>query len=295
MMDMRAALDAHLKSGATTVCRAWAVTRADGVTLGFTDHDCDLVIEGVTYRAGTGLTARSLMQSTGLSVDNSEALGALSSDAVREADIEAGRYDGAEVTSWLVNWAKPEQRVLQFRGTLGEIRRAGGAFEAELRGLTEDLNQPLGRVYQKPCSAVLGDGTCRFDLNTVGYVTDIACESVAEGQRFTWAALEGFGPNWFTGGRLLVLTGAASGLWAPIRSDEEVAGQRRLTLWQPIRAAIGPGDLVRLTAGCDKRMSTCRLKFDNLVNYQGFPDIPGEDWLVAVPKRAGQNTGGSRR
>lgn len=295
MMDMRAALDAHLKSGATTVCRAWAVTRTDGVTLGFTDHDCDLVIEGVTYRAGTGLTARSLMQSTGLSVDNSEALGALSSDAVREADIEAGRYDGAEVTSWLVNWAKPEQRVLQFRGTLGEIRRAGGAFEAELRGLTEDLNQPLGRVYQRPCSAVLGDGTCRFDLNTVGYVTDIACESVAEGQRFTWAALEGFGPDWFTGGRLLVLTGAASGLWAPIRSDEDVAGQRRLTLWQPIRAAIGPGDLVRLTAGCDKRMSTCRLKFDNLVNYQGFPDIPGEDWLVAVPKRAGQNTGGSRR
>ncbi len=295
MMDMRAALDAHLKSGATTVCRAWAVNRADGVTLGFTDHDCDLVIEGVTYRAGTGLTARSLMQSTGLSVDNSEALGALSSDAVREADIEAGRYDGAEVTSWLVNWAQPEQRLLQFRGTLGEIRRAGGAFEAELRGLTEELNQPLGRVYQKPCSAVLGDTNCRFDLSTVGYATDIACETVAEGQRFTWAALEGFGPDWFTGGRLLVLSGAASGLWAPIRSDEEVAGQRRLTLWQPIRAAIFPGDLVRLTAGCDKRMSTCRLKFDNLANYQGFPDIPGEDWLVAVPKRAGQNTGGSRR
>ncbi|WP_420002995.1 DUF2163 domain-containing protein [Arenibacterium sp. LLYu02] len=295
MMDMRAALDAHLKSGATTVCRAWAVTRADGVTLGFTDHDCDFLIEGVTYRAGTGLTARSLMQSTGLSVDNSEALGALSSDAVREADIEAGRYDGAEVTSWLVNWAKPEQRVLQFRGTLGEIRRAGGAFEAELRGLTEDLNQPLGRVFQKPCSAVLGDGTCQFDLSTAGYATDIACETVTEGQRFTWSALEGFGPDWFTGGRLLVLTGAASGLWAPIRSDEDVAGQRRLTLWQPIRAAILPGDLVRLTAGCDKRMSTCRLKFDNLVNYQGFPDIPGEDWLVAVPKRAGQNTGGSRR
>ncbi len=295
MIALREALEAHLKSGATTVCRAWAVSRRDGVTLGFTDHDRDLTFDGVLFRAGTGLTARSLMQSTGLAVDNSEALGALSSEAVREADIEAGRYDGAEVTSWLVNWAEPEQRALQFRGTLGEIRRAGGAFEAELRGLTEALNQPLGRIYQKPCTAVLGDQSCGFDLSTLGYVTEIATEQVASGQRFTWGALEGFGPDWFTGGRLEILTGAGQGLWAPIRSDESGSEGRRITLWQPIRAEIATGDLVRLTAGCDKRMGTCRLKFDNLVNFQGFPDIPGEDWLVAVPKRAGQNTGGSRR
>ncbi|NHM20846.1 DUF2163 domain-containing protein [Tritonibacter mobilis] len=290
----REGLNTHLKSGATTVCRAWAVSRADGVTLGFTDHDRDLSFDGVTFRAGTGLTARSLMQSTGLAVDNSEALGALSSDAVREADIESGRYDGAEVRAWLVNWADTTERALQFRGSLGEIRRAGGAFEAELRGLTEGLNQPLGRVFQTPCSAVLGDAVCEFDLNTAGYVTDVSVENTDEGQHFTWGALDGFAPEWFTGGRLTVLSGAGAGLWAPIRSDS-MSERREITLWQPIRADIQPGDMVRLTAGCDKRMSTCRLKFDNLVNYQGFPDIPGEDWMVAVPKHNGQNTGGSRR
>ncbi len=290
----REGLNTHLKSGATTVCRAWAVSRADGVTLGFTDHDRDLSFDGVTFRAGTGLTARSLMQSTGLAVDNSEALGALSSDAVREADIESGRYDGAEVRAWLVNWADTTQRALQFRGSLGEIRRAGGAFEAELRGLTEGLNQPLGRVFQTPCSAVLGDAACKFDLNNSGYVTEVTVESINEGQHCTWGALDGFAPEWFTGGRLTVLSGAGAGLWSPIRSDS-MSERREITLWQPIRADVQPGDMVRLTAGCDKRMSTCRLKFDNLVNYQGFPDIPGEDWMVAVPKRNGQNTGGSRR
>lgn len=290
----REGLNTHLKSGATTVCRAWAVSRADGMTLGFTDHDRDLSFDGVTFRAGTGLTARSLMQSTGLAVDNSEALGALSSDAVREADIESGRYDGAEVRAWLVNWADTTQRTLQFRGSLGEIRRAGGAFEAELRGLTEGLNQPLGRVFQTPCSAVLGDAACQFDLNTAGYITEVTVESINEGQHYTWDALDGFAPEWFSGGRLTVLSGAGSGLWAPIRSDS-MSERREITLWQPIRADIQPGDMVRLTAGCDKRMSTCRLKFDNLVNYQGFPDIPGEDWMVAMPKRNGQNTGGSRR
>ena len=75
-----------------------------------------------------------MQQSTGLSVDNTEALGALSDAAIREADIEAGRYDGAEVRAWLVNWADVSARQLQFRGSIGELRRAGGAFEAELRG-----------------------------------------------------------------------------------------------------------------------------------------------------------------
>ena len=80
-----------------------------------------------------------------------------------------------------------------------------------------------------------------------------------------------------------------------VKRDLAEGGARRLDLWQEVRAALVPGDRVRITAGCDKRMETCRYKFNNLLNFQGFPDIPGEDWMVAVPKRTGQNTGGSRR
>ena len=157
-------LKAHLASGATTLARAFVVTRRDGVVLGFTDHDRDLSFDGITFRADSGLTAKALQQATGLAVDNTEAFGALRSDAICEADILAGRYDGAEVQGWLVNWAEVAQRHVVFRGSIGEIERRGGAFKAELRGLTEGLNRPLGRVYQAPCSAVLGDGACGLDL-----------------------------------------------------------------------------------------------------------------------------------
>ena len=155
-----AELHAHLAGGLGTVARCWAVTRADGISLGFTDHDRDLAFEGQSFRADTGLSAKTLQQATGLSVDNSEAMGALRDDALSEADIEAGRFDGAEVVCWLVNWQDVSQRRMLFRGSIGEIRRAGGAFHAELRGLTEALNRPLGRSFQKPCSAVLGDAAC---------------------------------------------------------------------------------------------------------------------------------------
>lgn len=290
-----AALQAHLETGVTTICRAWALTRTDGVRYGFTDHDCDLGFEGMTFKADTGLTAKALQQSTGLSVDNSEAMGALSDAAVREEDIEAGRFDGAELTSWVVNWADVGQRKLMFRGTLGEIRRTDGAFHAELRGLTEALNRPTGRAFQKPCTAVLGDGACRVDLNAAGYSGIRDVESVEDARVFRWDTFLGFEPGWFQRGRLVVLSGPAAGLRGSIKRDVVEAGQRRIELWSPIRATVSPGDTVRVEAGCDKRFQTCRLKFNNVVNYQGFPDIPGEDWMMSVPKRSGANTGGSRR
>ncbi|WP_264213727.1 DUF2163 domain-containing protein [Leisingera thetidis] len=285
----------HVQSGITTLCRAWALARRDGAVLGFTDHDCVLSFDGLDFQPGSGLTARAVSQATGLSVDNTEALGVLSDAAVREEDIEAGRFDGAEVRCWLVNWQDVSMRWLQFRGSVGEIRRAGGAFEAELRGLTEALNQPVGRIYQKPCTAVLGDAACRFDLETPGYAAELAAAAVERNEAFRWDALPGFEPDWFTGGRLTVLSGAAEGLWAAVKADQSHAGGRRITLWEPVRAPVAPGDMVRLEAGCDKRMETCRLKFNNLLNFQGFPDIPGEDWVMAVPRQSGMNTGGSRR
>lgn len=295
MAGQEAALRAHLEGGVTTLCRCWAVTRRDGVRFGFTDHDRTLVFDGLAFCADTGMSALALQQGTGLAVDNSEAVGVLSDAAVRDEDIEAGRFDGAGVEVWLVNWAAPEQRRLLFRGMLGEVQRAGGAFRAELRGLTELLNRPVGRVYQKPCSAVLGDAACRFDLSQPGYRAELAVAAVEDGRLFRWAELPGFDAGWFARGRLEVLSGPGAGLSALVKRDVVDGDGRLIELWEPLRAAIEVGDRVAITAGCDKRFETCRLKFANGVNFQGFPDIPGEDWLAAVPRSSGTNDGGSRR
>lgn len=288
-------LQAHLESGHTTLCHAWEIIRKDGVRYAFTDHDRDLVIDGLRYRADSGLTANALAQSTGLAVDNTEAIGALSDTAIREDEIEQGRFDGAEVIARLVNWADPAQNQIQFRGSIGELTRADGVFRAELRGLTEALNRPLGRVFQKPCTAVLGDGQCRFDLNEPGYVHELDVVRAEAGRVFVWPEIESFSAGWFTRGRLDVLSGPAKGLWSVIKHDRITAEGRVIELWEPLRGAVETGTQVRLTAGCDKRSETCRLKFENFINFQGFPDLPGEDWVMAVPRSTGANTGGSLR
>lgn len=287
-------LKAHLASGATTIARAWAVTRRDGQVLGFTDHDVALDFDGIRFAPDTGMTAKALSQSTGLSVDNSEAFGALSSAAITEADLLAGRYDGAEVRAWLVNWAEVSERALVFRGHLGEITRGAGAFTAELRGLSELLAAETGRIYHGRCSAVLGDRGCGFGLNTPGYSVELALEVVEEAQVFRFAALPSFDDRWFEKGRLRVLSGAAKGLVGVIKNDRlSGTGTREVELWQRLGADVAPGEMVRLEAGCDRRPETCKLKFHNFLNFRGFPHIPGEDWLMSYPTSAGANDGGS--
>ena len=288
---------------ATTRARAWQLERADGLVLGFTDHDRDLMIDGQTYRAGTGMTARALAQATGLAVDNTEAAGALSDAGLTEADILAGRWDGAGLTIWELDWTDPATRRVLFRGSLGEVTRQGAAFKVELRGLTEALQQGRGRVFGPLCPLVLGEPACGIATSLPGFSAQLPIAALAdEGGTllFPAGALDGFSPGWFAQGRVTFLDGAAEGLVAVIRSDRiEAEGferaQRRLALWSAPGMRAAAGELVRIEAGCDKRFATCRDKFANQLNFRGFPDIPSEDWLFASPVEGaeGGRRGGS--
>lgn len=288
-MALHSGLQAHLETGVTTLCRCWRVTRRDGVVYGFTDHDGPLGFDGTTFSANDGMSARAFDQSTGLSIDNSEALGVLSDAGVREADILAGRFDGALVEAWLVNWEAPGQRSMLFQGEMGEIERAGGAFKAELRGLTEALNQPQGQVYQSSCTAILGDGACRVDLSDRRYSREDEIAQISGTLIETASALEDLPDGWFERGRLVVLAGAAASAMQIVKTDRVAAGCRSIELWDALPQEVAKGDRIRLVAGCDKRIETCRGKFRNVVNFRGFPHLPGDDWLMAYP-RGGNET-----
>lgn len=280
------ALLEHLAGGITTTCLCWAVTRRDGVVMGFTDHDRDLEFEGVAFRAGTGLTARALAQVAGLAVDNSEAVGALSDAGVREEDLRAGRFDGAEVRQWLVNWQDVAARMMRFRGTLGEVVQAGGEFRAELRGLSEALNRTGGRVLQQGCDAVLGDVRCGVDLHLPEFSAEFVVQALRERRVLVLPLEGGFEAGWFAQGRVQVLDGAAAGLSGSVKRDSWEPGLRIVELWEEPAILPVPGDRVRVQAGCDRLAATCRNKFSNFSNFRGFPHVPDEDWITASPRRS---------
>jgi uncharacterized phage protein (TIGR02218 family) len=149
MRAIPAALQARLDSGVTTLAQVWKLTRRDGVVAGFTDHDCDLVIGGVTYRAGTGLAASESTSRFDLSVDGGDIAGALDDDILTDADLAAGRYDAAQVETWLVDWSDTSLCVLTARGTLGEVKREGPLLSPNCAGLQPCCRRRAGRVDRR--------------------------------------------------------------------------------------------------------------------------------------------------
>ena len=293
MREIPSALQARLDSGVTTLCHCWRLTRRDGVVQGFTDHDDDLMIGGVTYRAGTGFTSSEATSRFDLSVDGAEIAGALSDDALLESDLAAGNYDAAGVETWLVDWSDVSLRVLTARSTLGEVKREGQAFSAELRGLADQLSQQSGRLFTARCGADLGDARCKVDLTVSalrGAGTVASIESVST---LVASGLNAFGEGWFTNGKLSWTSGANEGLSFEIKDHRIASGHAQLSLWKAMPEAIASSDSFTVTAGCDKRFATCRERFANAVNFRGFPHITGNDFVIASPDAGAGNDGGS--
>lgn len=283
-------LQAHLDSGATTLCHGWTLTRADGTRFGFTDHDRDLVIDDLLHEAAAGFTASAVESSSGLAVDNLDILGALMSDRLSEDALAAGLYDDAEVEIWRVNWADTSQRVLLRKGNLGEVTRGATGFSAELRGLAHRLNQPVGRLFQYACDADLGDARCGITLVAVSGTV-----SAAEDDRvLTVSGLGTYDEDWFTRGQLTFTSGANTGATMEVKLHALTSEGAVIELWQAMPRGVETGAAFDVTPGCDKQFSTCTVKFHNSMNFRGFPHMPGNDFVISYPKSGDGNDGGSR-
>ena len=276
-------LSARFASGAATVATCWSLTRRDGVVLGFTDHDDDLSFDGMTFAAGTGLLAHAVDRSTGGSVDSGQVAGALSAAAITEADILAGRYRGALVTQWLVDWQDVAVRIVQFRARIGEVRQGDGGFEAELLSLTDAYNRPGGRSYLRTCECRLGDVKCGVDLGDAVYGASGSVSEVIDRRGVRWVDGAGLAEGWFSGGLLTWTSGANAGETVTVEADSG-QGMRLLRLRLEAAFPVAAGDTFDLLAGCDKTAATCSAKFGNLVNFRGFPHIPGSDWVTVYPR-----------
>jgi len=267
-------LAAHLAGETTTIATCWKVTRADGQIFGFTTHTSDLTISSQLYKAATGYTSSSAIASADLAVDNLEVRGILDATTITEADLLAGVWDFAQVETFLVNYNALADGILrESKGRLGEVRLSRATFVAELRGLTQALQQTIGEVYTSACRADLGDSRCKVNLATytvTGTLTGATSRSVFSDSARTEGA------NYFNGGKLTWTGGANSGKSMEVKSWN--SGTKTFTLAQPMVGTVAVGDTYSVYPGCTKRLiDDCKTKFNNVVNFRGEPYVPGED------------------
>ncbi|MFK7945716.1 MAG: DUF2163 domain-containing protein [Paracoccaceae bacterium] len=293
MRQLSPELQQSLDSGASTLARCWLVTRTDGVKFGFTDHDLTLAFDGISFEPESGFAPSAIEAHTGLAADTHEVTGALSSDRITAEDIARGFYSGAEVTLFLVNWRNVDDRVLLSRGAIGEIRRGDIAFQAEVTGLADRLNQPVGRAFLHTCECRLGDAKCSVNLGDPAFLGSGIVTTAADPQQISAAGLSSFEPGWFTNGRLVWTSGANAGLEGHVKAHLLLGPDALIDLWLAPALPIASGDQFEITTGCDKTAATCAARFGNIENFRGFPHIPGDDAAASYPATGGVHDGSS--
>ena len=269
------------------------IKRCDGLILRATTHDRDLEVTAAgyegTYRAAAALTPSSVQARASLQVDGLDLSGALSiRSGVRAFDIRAGVYDMARVTVFETDWADPSEAKELAYGVLGNKRiTQEGGLSMEIRSLSQLLAEQQGDLYSTRCRATLGSGEdapvlrrCGVDLEGFTFEDEVTTV-LATLSSFAVAAIDSSStpPGYFRNGLAQFLTGDNEGAIREIR-DHASAGV--ITVYDPFPFAIEAGDEIRLIAGCDKRLETCRDKFGNVVNFRGEPFIPGPGYLVRI-------------
>lgn len=154
-----------LRSGASTTCLLMRIDPIGAASFGASMTNKTLEYDDgagvITYSAYVGMQPESLLFTGDLSIDNSEFKGLLPEYEfpITEADIQAGVYDDARFTLYLVDYENltPGEHVVIDYGTLGRMRTQDGlSFWEELRGLSQKLKQTICARDSLTCRARLG-------------------------------------------------------------------------------------------------------------------------------------------
>lgn len=261
----------------TALAICWRMTRGDGVVLGFTSHDRDLVVDGVIHRARPGMTPSAVSQTAELRADSMQVEGALVASAISAFDLEAGKWAAARVELFACDWGRPELGAIRLmRGEIGEVLRphapSAGSFRVELLSDVVRLER-MGPLRVAPmCRAELGDGRCGVDMD--GRRLELAV--VGGGLERILLEAAPVGAERFAGGRMRILSGPLCGI------DRRVAGIEgpELILEEDVPPRGAAGARIWLWEGCDKRLRTCADRFENVAAFDGEPHVPGTDALL---------------
>lgn len=277
-------LKAHYASGSTTIARCWRFECADGTTRLVTTASRDLLINGELYRSKDGVNPTAIQAQDNAAVPNSEVMGALSPDLVTETQILGAIWDAAKVVIFEVNYRDLSMGTLELQsGTIGDIKVGRIIFSGEVRGLAQALQQTVGDVYTKGCTARFGDARCK--VNTDALMVTGSITSVVDRRHFADASRTEV-PDYFGAGLITFTSGENAGYSLEIAQYLDGAIEPVL----PFPQNVAVGDTYEMIPGCRKRFQEdCKTKWSNVLNFRGFPYVPGGDIVLGLGGTEGTN------
>jgi uncharacterized phage protein (TIGR02218 family) len=284
MKIIDSSLSNHIQQEVTTLCWCWRISRTDGVILGFTNFDSDLVIDGVTYAAATGFTPSAIATDNTMSVNNLEIASLLDDASISEAALVGGKFDYARVDIFLANYldlptslsANPPKHLLLVSGVLGEVKNSDTSFSAEVRSKAQFLSQKSTNLTSKLCRYDLGNAKCTVNLAPLTHNLTVA--TVINSRTFTvtnFSQIDGY----FDYGNVRFTSGTNNDVKAMVATYTN--STRTISLFEPLPYQLQIGDSLIAIAGCRKTTQDCQSRYSNILNYGGEPHVPGADTYFA--------------
>lgn len=265
-----------------TFATCWRIVRTDSTEFRFTDHDRPLVILGDVYTPTDGISASAVQQDRALRENNFQARGVISSSAITDSDLRLGKFRGAVVTEFLVDWANAwASPLITNRYFIERTEHNTEMWTAEIAGLEHRLKGKFGRRYTRNCQWTLGDSRCQQVLTS--FQDSGSVWLVNQNRLFIMIDIVPTTTGVWDFGVLTWTSGNNDGVSIEIESNVGTVLKLRFTM--PLDIQVG--DTFDLTQGCDKLIQTCLDKFDNVINFGGFPTIPGLDKLTRGPTGGG--------
>lgn len=257
---MTQTLSAHnlalVASSSITLARCVKVTRLDSTVVAVTDHNKQLTVSSVDYEP-TGYSPTDVSKKIGLSTGNLDIIGLINSDSVTEADLEDGKYNGAAVEIFFIDYTDTTQAAItDVAGTLGEVQFIDGQYTFQLRSLTEAFEQKAGDVYQPTCRYELGSSsydsvTERYGCGvTLSSYTSTGTVATVVTQRFSFTDTgRTEADDYWQYGTLTWTAGANNGATNLVKRSVQSSNQIDLVLRE--KNDIAATDTYSITAGCN--------------------------------------------
>lgn len=290
-MSVSVEMKNHLQSGLTHLAVFLTIISKDGEVLRVWNGTRNKIVDGETFYAFPVAPSR-LQQKNGLQADNFE-ITATYTGLFNSATLRSKKWMGAkvvyEVRDYKMPWLGYAERRVAY---LGQTETGKFAAKPELKSLGAKLSQPVGQTCQALCDVEeLGDLRCGVDLEgetETGYKikTRAHVTAVSNRQQFTIAFDEPIKPaeplvslapdDLFERGKITFLTDNNAGAEMMILTN---AGNG-LTLYLPMFYNIAIGTEIRITTGCNRKITVCRDVYGNAARNRSVYMLPGRSKVL---------------
>ena len=265
-----------------TICLR--IVPVSGSPIYLTRHVRDLVMGGHTYLSASGYDFTGYSASANLSPAMVDVEGIAGLAGIGFDEITSGLFDNARCYLFATTWNNPVEDEEQIVASiLGKTTLMDQRYKIEEMALIDALNQSSGGTYTAACPKTFGGqeyAGCKValgPLTVTGTISAVTDRSIMRDSTRAEAA------DYFAYGTLQFTSGANSGL-KPIEVKRHEA-DGTLEVFEPFYYLPVAGDTYSLIPGCRKRLEDCRDKWNNVVNFGGFSNVPTSSQYAQVGQR----------